>query len=320
MSEPTDFENPDEEIEFDIDGNEEAEEVETEDSVEEVADDEAAEGDSEPESEPEAAEESPAPRRNRAKERIAELARRAAEAEQRAAIYERQVYEYEHRLSASNIAQVEQAEVALKSELAIAKKELIEAKSLGDYEKEVDATERMAKLQADLSTVNNYKANVARQLQQAPQQPLQQAPQARVEPRTAAWVEQNTWFNPQAPDYDADMAIDTQAFARKLEIRLQREGRANEVGSAEYFEVIDEYVRHNYPDAFDDAPAQPKRRMPAMKASRDVAPVGRQSAPMQSKPKSGSKVRLSGEQREMAERMRPDLPAQKAWAEYARYM
>jgi hypothetical protein len=317
----TDFENPDEEIEFDIEnGSEEAEEVETEDNVEEAADDEAAEGEAEPEPEPEAAEESPAPRRNRAKERIAELARRAAEAEQRAAAYERQVYEYEQRLSASNVAQVEQAEVALKSELAIAKKELIEAKSLGDYEKEVDATERMAKLQADLSTVQNYKANVARQVQQTPQQAPQQAPQARVEPRTAAWVEQNTWFNPQSADYDPDMAIDTQAFARKLEIRLQREGRANEVGSAEYFDVIDEYVRQNYPDAFDDAPAQPTRRMPAMKASRDVAPVGRQSAPMQSKPKAGNKVRLSGEQREMAERMRPDLPPQKAWAEYARYM
>jgi hypothetical protein len=314
----TDFENPDEEIEFDIDATEDSNEVE----IEETADDEApeAEPESDPEPQHEEAEEAPEqPRRNRAKERIAELSRRAAEAEHRASEAERRARDYEERLSASNVAQVEQAEVALKSELAVARRELVEAKSLGDYEREAEATARMAKLSADLSNVEAYRANVTRQKPpERPQEPQQ--PQARIEPRTAAWIESNSWFNPQSSDYDAEMAAEAQHYARKLEIRLQKEGRGKEIGSQEYFAVIDEHIRSEYSDMFDDAPVQPKRKMPNMTASKDVAPVGRQSAPVQPAAKKGNKVRLSGEQREMAERMRPDLPPQQAWANYARYI
>lgn len=318
MADPTNFESPDEEIEFDIDV---AENDEGNPEVD-VAD-EAPEPDAEPEEkpapepEPEADEDAPKPARNRAKERIAELARRAAEAEAKAAQYENAIRQYQQQLTTSGIQQVEQAELALKSELAVAKRELIEAKALGDYEKEAEATIRISKLNSDLSTVEVYKANAMRQVQQQPQQQAPQPQQGvQIDPRTAAWVEQNSWFNPKSPDYDAEMAAEAQHTARKLEVQLQREGKAHMIGSAEYFAVIDEHVRTQYPEMF-DAPA-PKRKMPAMSAGKDVAPVGRQTAAVQPAPKK-STVRLTADERDIAERTFPGIPPQQAWAKYARY-
>lgn len=316
MSSPDQFESSDDEIEFDIDV------VENDEGEPEVdLADEDAEPESEQEQEPEPkaeAEESEQqkPHRNRAKERIAELSRRAAEAEHRAAEAERKASQYEQRMAAANVAQVEQAETALKSELAYARKELIEAKALGDYEKEAEATAKMAELSATMAQVRMYReANPAREERQAeravPSQPI-------VEPRTASWINENSWFNPQSPDYDAEMAVDAQAYARKLEIRLTREGRQNEIGSAEYFAVIDDYVREQNPEVFEDAPPPQKKRMPSMSAGRDVAPVARQTAPVQPAPKKNS-VRLTADQRDMAERMFPNLQPQQAWTKYARH-
>ena len=319
MSNPTEFESPDDELEFDIDveqndeGNPEVE----------LADEDAepeAEQEQEPQPEPEAEEpEAAKPHRNRAKERIAELSRRAAEAEHRAAEAERRAREYEERMEAASVAQVEQAETALKSEIAMARRELVEAKALGDYEREAEATARIAELSASMAQVRMYRESAKPVSRQEMQQQSPVPSQPVVEPKTASWINQNSWFNPQSPDYDPEMAVDTQAYARKLEIRLQREGRQNEIGSDEYFAVIDEYVRQQYPDAFDDAPPPPKKRMPSMSAGRDVAPVARQTAPVQPAPKKSS-VRLTADQREMAERMFPNATPQEAWTKYARYI
>lgn len=315
MSSPDQFESPDDELEFDIDVVENDEGEPEVDLADEDAEPEA-EQEQEPEPEPEAEEpEQQKPHRNRAKERIAELSRRAAEAEQRAAEAERRAQQYEERVAAANVAQFEQAETALKSELAFARRELVEAKALGDYEKEAEITAKMAELSATMAQVKMYReTNPPREAKQAAPVPSQPV----VDPRTASWINENSWFNPQSNEYDPEMAVDAQAYARKLEIRLQREGRQNEIGSEEYFSVINDYVREQYPDAFDDVPAPPKKRMPTMAAGRDVAPVARQTAPVQPAPKKNS-VRLSSDQRDMAERMFPNLPPQQAWTKYARY-
>lgn len=302
-----------EEREFDIDDETPVEEVEVDVDVEGEADPEP-EVAAEPEPEPEQ-EEQPKPRK-RYDERLAALARRAAEAEQRAEAAERARIEYEQRLAANESVQVGAMESALKAELGSVKKELIEAKTLGDYAAEVEATAKLTKLQADLSAIEAYKAS-QRPREEAPKAdaPKPQAPQ--YAPETAAWMAANSWFSPSSDDYDEEMAIDARAFAQKLEARLKREGRANDIGSREYFQLIDEHLAQAYPDAF-DAPA-PKGKMPTMKADKSVAPVARQSAPVQSQPKK-SVVKLTAEQRRIAEAVSPNLPPEKAWALYARNM
>jgi hypothetical protein len=229
---------------------------------------------------------------------------------------------YEQQLAAERVAQVGQMENALKAELTSAKRELIDAKTTGDYTAEVEATTKIAKLTADLSAVEAYRAQAPRQ-QQPAEQPRQQAaaPQAQVAPDTAAWIAGNSWFVPNSPDYDEELAAEAQHFARKMEIRLRRENKADQIGSREYFAIIDEHMRSEFPDAFEDAPrANAKAKTPPMRSDNSVAPVARQTAPLQPKQKTGKIVKLSSEQKQFAEQMRPNLPREKAWAEYAKWM
>lgn len=304
---PDDIEN-DEEREFDIDIGGDTEEVEVD--VAEPTDEAEPTAEAEPEAEAPAEEPK---RRGRLDERLAALARRAAEAEARAEAAERQRGEYEQRLTTAESSQFAQMESAISAELATAKRELVDAKTLGDYSAEADATAKMAKLAADLSAVQAYRAT--------PQQPRQEQRQQREatpqERSTQAWVATNTWFNPKSADHDEELAAEAQHFARKLEIKLKREGKSSAIGDADYFAAIDAHMAKEFPDFFDEPPVAATRKTPNMKAGTDVAPVGRQGSPLQPAKKSNI-VKLSAAERQMAEAISPHLPAQQAWATYAR--
>lgn len=316
------------EREFDIGDDDEALEVPQEaadDLVVEEADESQDKATPEPESEPEPEQEEERPKRaGRLQQRLENLARRAADAEAALERERHQRVQYENQLAAERVAQVGQMENSLKTELASAKREFIDAKTVGDYNAEAEATTRIAKLSADISAVEAYRAqnSQSRQEEERQQQPRQQPrQQAQVAPETAAWVAANSWFVPNTPEYDEELAAEAQHFARKMEIRLKREGKADQIGSREYFAIIDEHIRGEFPDAFEDAPKPNARaKTPPMKSDSSVAPVARQNAPLQPKPKTGKLVKLSREQREFAEQMRPNMPREKAWAEYARYL
>jgi hypothetical protein len=316
-----------EEREFEVGADDETPEVPEQEADEELVVEDADESEAEaaaepePEREPEQAEEKPK-RSGRLQQRLENLARRAAEAESALEQERRRAAVYEQQLAAERVAQVSQMEGALKAELAAAKREYVDAKTLGDYSAEAEATTKIAKLTADISAVEAYRAQAPqpRQQQQA-EQPRPQAPQqAWVAPDVAAWIAANSWFVPNSPDYDEELAAEAQYFARKMEIRLRREGKADQIGSREYFTIIDEHLRGEFPDAFEDAPrANARAKTPPMRSDTSVAPVARQTAPLQPKQKS-SKMKLSPEQKHFAEQMRPNLPREKAWAEYAKWM
>jgi hypothetical protein len=318
-----------EEREFDVGADDETPEVPEQEADEELVVEDADESEAEaaaepePEREPEQAEEKPK-RAGRLQQRLENLARRAAEAEAALERERTQRVSYEQQLAAERVAQVGQMETALKAELASAKRELIDAKTTGDYSAEVEATTKIAKLTADISAVEAYRAQAPqpRQQQQQAEQPRPQAPQqAQVAPDTAAWIAANPWFVPNSPDYDEELAAEAQHFARKMEIRLKREGKADQIGSREYFTIIDEHLRGEFPDAFEDAPkSNGKAKTPPMRSDNSVAPVARQTAPLQPKQKAGRVVKLTSEQKHFAEQMRPNLPREKAWAEYAKWM
>ena len=316
----TGFEGPDEEIEFDLEsegGDEREFEVEAPADEDAVADEDAEPAAEVEAAEPEAQPEAPKPK-FRANQRISELARQNAEKEQRLAELERQLRERDELLAAERTAQFKAVETGLNSELAAARRKLADAHTLGDGEAIAAATEEVARLASDLSTVRAY--NTAPQ-RVAPQQEQrqQQVQPAQIDPRTKAWVDSNPWFVPSNPDYDPELAVEAQAFAKKLEIRAQREGNAAFIGSDEYFNQINEHMARTYPDLFEleEAPAQ--KKVPPMASRQTVAPVQRQAAAMQQPKKSGV-VKLTREQREFAEMMAPNLPPQQAWAQYARHM
>ncbi len=308
--EPEEIEDGGEEREFDIGIGE----AEVEQEIEIVGDDEPEVAEPTAEAaEPEQEAAAP-PRKNRLDDRLAALTRRAAEAEARAEAAEQRRIELEANLVTERNAQIVQMESALKAEMQAAKRKLIDAKTVGDYGAEADATAEISKLAADLSAVESYRTATPK-AEQRQEQPQRQAP--NIAPDTQAWIAANPWFTPGSRDHDEELAAEAQHYARKLEIKLKREGRAADIGNADYFAEIDAHMAKEFPDFFGEAPAPKRRQPPTMKANNDVAPVARQGSSIQPTVKKNV-IKLSAQERQLAEAISPNLPPQQAWAAFAR--
>jgi hypothetical protein len=299
---------------YDEDGSNEGVEFEiTEDDLgrriedDEEAEEEQSEESEEPEetAEQEEPEEEEAPkRRHTADKRITELARKAADAERRA-------QEAENRLLKESSLR-EQSEQAMmthyRNNLSVTamdlKQKLAEARSMMDNEKIDDLQYQFTKTMNDLEAVTNWereqqnKATRAVPQQQAPAEAPRQ--QVSLEPRTAGWIQKNSWFQPQSADFDSEMHEEATTYARRVERRFRAESRDDEIGSVDYFTEIDRHMRREFPDAF-SAPSNPSKRTPPMSRDSNVAPVER-SAPGQPA-KTSKMVRLSADQRQMARQM-----------------
>jgi hypothetical protein len=313
-------ENENQELPVFDDGPTEDVEIEiTEDDLGENLDDfEYAEQEEEPEQEeaeelePESddgdqeEEEEVKPKRRRSSEnRIAELARRASEAERRAQEAEDRVRQESELRQQSDVAMMTHYEQRLKRDADYVKAQLQEAISIGDTEQQVDLQSRLFQLQSELSGVDGWKQQTAAQQQAAAAQPAQEPQQneqrqVSLEPRTAQWIQRNTWFQPQSPEFDPEMHEEATLYAKRIERRLRADGRENEIGSADYFKQIDQHIRTEFADAFDDV--KPVRKAaPPMRRDGNVAAVSR-SAPDGSSVRS-KVVRLTGDQRRIAHNM-----------------
>ncbi len=291
----------------DFEDSEEEEEEEQEEAEEEV--EEEQEEVEEASDEEEEEEEEVKPKRRRSSEnRIAELARRAAEAERRAQALEARAQQEAELRQQSDIAMMTHYEQRLQREATFVKSQLEDAIAVGDTTQQVELQSQLFQLQSDLSGVESWKQQIAAQRAQqeqaakaapAPEQKSEQR-QVSLEPRTAQWIQRNTWFQPQSPDFDAEMHEEATLFAKRVERRLRADGREDEIGSAAYFKQIDQHIRDEFPDAFDD-PKPVKKAAPPMRRESNVAAVNR-SAPDGQGAKS-KVIRLSADERRMAHNM-----------------
>ena len=185
------------------------------------------------------------------------------------------------------------------------KQKLAEARSMMDNDKIDDLHYQFTKTMNDLEAVNNWereqqeKASRPAPVQQAAPAE-QQRQQVSLEPRTAGWIQKNTWFQPKSEDFDSEMHEEATTYARRVERRFRSEDRAEEIGGVEYFTEIDRHMRREFPDAF-STQSTPSKKAPPMSRDSTVAPVQR-SAPGQSA-KTSKMVRLSADQRQMARQM-----------------
>lgn len=285
---------------FDIGGEEEeAEETEPEAEAEEEAEPAAEDEQDEPEEKP---------RRRDAQKRIAELARRAQEAERRAAEVEARLQQEAALRQQSDLAMMTHYENNLKTQSATIRAQLQEAISMGETEKQIDLQTKLMEVQQDLNGVESwkreYEANAAvqqRQPAQAQQQKQSQEPVPTLQPTTAEWIQRNTWFQPQSPDFDPEMHEEATLYARRIERRYKSEGREDEIGSVQYFTEIERHLQSEFPDAFEPA-AAPKKAAPPMSRNTPVTPVTR-AAPEGQSPKSSKTIRLTADQRRMAHQL-----------------
>lgn len=302
---PITDDGPTEEVEIEITEDDLGENLADFDEVSE--DDDEVEVEAEPaeedveEEEEEEVQEGPKPKR-RDENRIQELARRAQEAERRAAEYEARAQQEAELRRQSDIAMMSHYETGLMNKEKSIRAELSEAISLGDTEKQIDLQTELMQVRNDLTGVSEWRREAESQPASQPQPAAEPKPQQQttLEPRTRDWISNNTWFQPQSPDFDREMHEEATTYARKLERRLKAEGRADEIGGKNYFANIDKYVREEFPDAFEEA-ATPKRGTPKMSRDNIVAPVARSGSPGQQT--NSRTVRLTPEQRRMAHNM-----------------
>lgn len=275
-----------------------------EENGEEDHDEQTHEEEAQEEEAQEEQEEEEAPKRKRSPDkRIAELARKAAEAERRAQEAEARVMQAEAMRQQSDMAMMTHYEQRMIGQAETIKQQLIDAHSIGDSERIVELQGEYYKLQSDLTSIQNWKAQ-QELTQPQPKQAVQQQPsqqQPTLEPRTAEWVSTNTWFQPQSPDFDPEMHEEATMYARRIERRYRSEGREDEIGGVDYFTEIDRHMQQEFPDAFTER-SIPTKKVPPMSRDSKLAPVGRSAAPGQ--PSRNSKtIRLTADQRRMAHQL-----------------
>lgn len=250
------------------------------------------------------------------KQRISQLTAQRKEAEERAAFWENEAKKY--YTSTQSLQQKSQnaerqsmqlwAE-GLKAKQASARQAMIEAKNSGDTAAEAKAIEDLATYTSDLRTAETYlqrnpqPPQPAQQPQRAPQQPgPQQA--AQFTPEVQAWMKENSWYNQGSADFDPDMSQFAHATALQVEARLRRQGRASEIGKASYLAEIDQAVRKEFPDMFEEDAGQQRQPL-RMQANGPNAAVAHNGAPQNGIRRTGNQiaVQLSAEEREYARNM-----------------
>jgi hypothetical protein len=301
---------PTEDVDIEItedDLGENLDDFEDVEQAEEPEQEESEEAEPETDEDQEEEEEEVKPKRRRSSEnRIAELARRAAEAERRAQEAEARVAQESELRQQSDVAMMTHYEQRLKRDADYVKAQLQDAISIGDSEQQVELQSKLYQLQSELSGVDGWKQQQAAVQQQAAAQPKVETPpqneqrQVSLEPRTAQWIQRNTWFQPQSPEFDPEMHEEATLYAKRIERRLRADGREDEIGSADYFKQIDQHIRTEFADAFDDVKPV-KKAAPPMRRDGNVAAVNR-SAPDNPSVKS-KVVRLTGDQRRIAHNM-----------------
>jgi hypothetical protein len=293
---------PTEDVEIEITEDDLGESLEDYEQQEEPEEEQPEEPEEEQPEEPEEEEEAPKRRRSPEK-RISELARKAAEAERRAQDAEARLVKEAQLREQSEQAMMTHYKSNLSATAMDLKQKLAEARSMMDNEKIDDLQYQFNKTMNDLEAVTNWEreqqSKAARPAQPAaPAEPQQQ--QVSLEPRTANWIQKNSWFQPKSEDFDPEMHEEATLYARRVERRFRAEGRDDEIGSVDYFTEIDRHMRREFPDAF-AAQSTPSKKAPPMSRDSNAAPVQR-TAPGQPVKKSTS-IRLTADQRRMAHQM-----------------
>lgn len=156
---------------------------------------------------------------------------------------------------------------AVTLELEMAKRAYKEAYDAGDTDKIVEAQQAMQQANLRIMQAQNFRMPSLQ-----PQEPEVYIPQQNqrpdsVDPKAEAWQERNSWFG-----RNKSMT----AFALGLHDELKDNGV--ELGSDEYYSVLDKTMRKRFPDAFGLEEPQ-SREQDRAKPATVVAPATRSTAP-----------------------------------------
>lgn len=265
------------------------------------------------------AEDAPPAPKKRGPKRYAELNRRAQEAQD----YARRVEEENARLkaraekaeadaAAANDVAVQTYAAKADSDLVKAKREYAEALKSDDADKITEATAALASAQQAKDDIEAWKKREKQVAAPPAEKPADRQPQPREEiqdvaPHIRDWMVENRYFDPVArdargnivtdksgnplrnDDFDPEMNAEATLFARRIERQIIRGQLHVKEGSSEYFKLIDDHMREEFPDYFDGEEAPPARPQRQPGKGSPVAAPGARSTPG-APPKSGQKA------------------------------
>ena len=136
---------------------------------------------------------------------------------------------------------------------------LKEAQDAGDANAVADATEKLSRASAEAENLRRLSAQQQireqKQAQEVPvesYQPTLQPEQPQVDPKAEAWAKKNSWFGD-------DQAMTFAAFG----IHKELVERGVDPTSDQYYEMVDEEMRSNFPQKFSQEQSAPVQQVAA---------------------------------------------------------
>ena len=172
---------------------------------------------------------------------------------------------------------------AAELEMNMAERAYKEAYEAGDSEKLMEAQKKLLTATNRLERLKGYTPPP----QEAPQQ-VQTKPAAPppLEPRTAKWRQENTWFGT-----DPEMT----ALALGLHQKLESEKGVQFIGTDEYWNVVNNTMKRRFPEYFETQEEPKSSERTEIKPATVVAPATRSTAP--------KKVKLSQSQMSLIKKL-----------------
>lgn len=260
----------------------------------------------------------PGKKRPRYKETVVRLKgdlRQTSEAAQRLFDENQKLKRDMESLSQSGMANYERG---LAAEQRLAQITLKTAIQSDDADAQATAQAEVARIASEMNDIKAWKAqNPPRPVQQQPQQPQFQQPQQDQRPQKLAepvqkWIDANPWFDERTEEFDEDMHYEAVEFARVLEARLIRQGRANEINTDAYFKQIQDHVATQYASEEEGEEAEQAAPEPRRVPKSPVAGVARVAPAAQN---TGSKrnVSLSADEVAMVRKNVAEKAVRHAW-------
>jgi uncharacterized protein (DUF2249 family) len=172
-------------------------------------------------------------------------------------------------------------------EMENAKRAYKEAYDSGDSDKLVEAQQALQTANFKMLRAENFRAPPLQRQEnnvQTQQNQVNEPPQRPLDPKLVAWQKRNQWYG-----QDDEMT----ASALGLHEKLKRTGEV-EIGSDEYYAILDRTIRKRFPENFDSEESENKAST-RTKAGTVVAPAVRSTAP--------NKIRLKMSQVALAKKL-----------------
>ena len=158
----------------------------------------------------------------------------------------------EQRTSGAELARLDKSIEDTAVQVDYAKMKIREAMQQQDGESMVQAQELLADSKNRLENLNSIKKQAVSQMSQ-PQKQNIQVPDQTVQRLAAQWMKSNTWYDPQATDFDSEVA-------QTVDKRLTKEGF--DPSTDEYWEELDGRLKklmpHNYKEVRNERGRPPK--------------------------------------------------------------